>query len=206
MTETLAHWERALDAHLDGLGGERPAGDPWTALEALDPVEGARFALRFMLVDEVRSLGPHDFALADRKRAAHAVILRGLPGLSLEEITAALVSGALWVNWTVAWEHHRFTFLSEHPALAAPEARLHVLREAVALHGWSHALVPWFLHRLIEDPVPSAGDWLFESWRANRGDGRVEFLLAEAVIAAGHRAGMEAIAGTMNEESPSQGG
>lgn len=136
MVETLREWERSLDARVQGLGARVGAdGDALRALEEADPTEAARFGLRLMLVEEMRTLGSSDFALGDRKRAAHGTILRGLRGLSLGELADALVSGALWVSWTVAWEHHRFAFLSEHPALATPESRLQVVRAVVAASG-----------------------------------------------------------------------
>lgn len=205
MSETLATWERALTKRLVDAGAPTPSAEnPLDLLEAIDATEAARFALRLMLVDEMQSLRATDIALGDRKRAAYGTLLRGLSGLSLDEMTSALVSGALWVNWNVPWQHERFTFLSEHPALVAPEARLHVVRAAVAANGWGAALVPWFLHRLVEDPVPEAGDELYAAWREQRGDGRVEPLLAEAVIATGHRGGIAAIAATLGTDTPSR--
>ena len=206
MVETLRAWEHALAKRLAELGAtpSSTAAAPLDVLEAHDPTEAARYALRLVLVEEMRSLRPTDYELAERARLAHGTIRRGLAGLSLDEVTSALVSGALWVSWTVPWEHARFTFLSEHPALVAPEAKLHVLRAAVAAHGFTAALVPWFLHRLIEDPVPGAGDELYAAWRAHREDARVESLLAEAVIASGHREGIEAIAATLATDTPSR--
>ncbi len=205
MSETLGTWERALSKRLAEAGSPTDsAADPLDVLAAIDATEAARFALRLMLVDEMRNLTPYEMALGDRKRAAHGTILRGLSGLSLDEMTSALVIGALWVNWNVPWQHERFTFLSEHPALLAPEARLHVLRAAVAAHGWLAAPVGWFLHRLIEDPVPESGDELYAAWREHRGDARVEPALAEAVIAAGHCEGIAAIAATLDTDTPSR--
>lgn len=205
MSETLGTWERALTKRLADAGAPTgSADDPLDLLEAIDATEAARFALRLMRVDEMQSLRATDMALGDRKRAAYGTLLRGLAGLSLDEMTSALVSGALWVNWNVPWQHERFTFLSEHPALATPEARLHVVRALVGAHGWSGVPVPWFLHRLIEDPVPEAGDELYAAWREHRGDSRIEPLLAEAVLATGHREGIAAIAATLGTETPSR--
>lgn len=200
MSETLAAWERAIGERIAGAGD---GADPLEVLAEIEPTEAARFALRFMLVDEMKRLTASDTTLVARKSRAHEVIHRGLRGLSLEELTAALVSGALWVSWAVPWEHARFTFLSEHPALATPESHLHVVRAAVLAHGW--AGVPmWFVHRLVEDPAPGSGDELLAAWREHRGDARYEPTLAEAVIATGHREGIQEIAATLGSDEASR--
>lgn len=185
----------------------------WTpvgALFALDILAtqdlelASRVADDFWRLDEVRHATWSDEALLDRRNRAYAIMLRGFHSWSLEEVVDALALGRMHIDFGIPWEHARRQALFDHPALATPEQRLAALQASVEAGGWdgNPGWTTWLVHRLIEDPVPSAAAWLETAWKARRSQ-NIEPYLAEALLATGDVARIQLVADTLAEPRPS---
>lgn len=174
-------------------------------LAQLDLSTAARLADRLLGLPEIRGVMWGQSDLIARKNAAQSILLRGLASLTFDELVDTLIEARLWVDWSCPWERARRAFLSEHPALVEPQARVVALRRVVETKGWTgHAsLVEWLLDTLIFSPCAEASAWLIEAWRESQRGSAIERWIAEAIIAASNRDHVSEIASTLRAASTS---